>query len=136
MTYTVLSEIQSQETTPAGDQVDVMAVRFQSPEGFVGEVRVPVSPTWSGDAIGYIQQRIAEMEQVAPQKATVLRQVQVQEVGPVGELVDVMQVSFAVTDNDFVSAVRVPIAEGWPSVANDAIDTMAQQMIDVVAGGE
>jgi hypothetical protein len=143
MAYTVLSEIQTQETDLAGDQVDVVAVRASSPVTLptgaivnrVFEVRVPLATGWDTAAIAYLNQRVAEMDQVAPTLATVVAQSQVQEVGVVGDLIDVMQVSFETSPELFVGAVRVPLASGWPDVASQAIDQLATQMQNVVAGG-
>lgn len=134
MAYTVLSEVQTQETDLGGNQVDVMAVRFKSPEGYVGEIRVPVAAGWDTTAIAYIDQRIAEMQAVAPSTSKLVDQVQVQEVSPLGDLVDVMQVGFETVPESFVGVVRVPIAGGWPGVASQAVDLLTTQMQNVAAG--
>lgn len=143
MAYVVLSEIQTQETDLTGDQVDVVAVRATSdvtlPSGAIVprviEVRVPLVAGWDQTAIGYLNTRVAEMDAVAPTLATPIAFSQQQEVGPLGDLVDVMQVSFETTPSQFVGAVTVPIAGGWPDVASQAIDQLATQMENVAAGG-
>lgn len=143
MAYVVLSEVQTQETDLGGDQVDVMAVRANSPVTLpsgvvvtrVVEVRVPLAPGWDQTAIGYLDQRIAEMDAVKPATSIPVGFDQGQEVGPAGNLVDVMHVTFETVPEAFVGAVTVPIAGGWDAVAVQQIDALTVEMQNVVAGG-
>jgi hypothetical protein len=135
MAYTVVSEVQTQETDLAGAQIDVMAVRFHDPNGWTGEIRVPLVAGWDQTAIAYIDQRVTEMGQVAPATSTIVDQAQVQEVGPVGNLLDVMQVTFETNPELFVGVVRVPIAVGWPGAASQGIDLLTTEMQAVAAAG-
>lgn len=136
MAYTVLSEVQTQEEDLDGTMIDVMEIIFTSPEGWRGTVRVQLQDGWQDQAVGYIDQRVTEMQAVAPDAATVAQMYQTQEDSPSGMLVDVMNVTFTTNAEKFIGNVEVPIAEGWNDVATQQINDLTVQMQAVVLGGE
>jgi hypothetical protein len=62
--YTVLSQQQTEELTPYGRFVDVVRVNFQTPNGHIGTVRIPLAQFTPGYVDNVIQAQVQQFEAV------------------------------------------------------------------------
>lgn len=63
-----------------------------------------------------------------PDGYTVVSQGQTQELGPTGNLVDVVQVSAVSVPEEYEVTVRVPLRDGWPNAARALIEQRLAEM--------